>query len=68
MRMSGPKSNPRESKLFAVIRYLQEQEGIHLEVKALKVASGAAWRCSISNFVEYFEGFSEHGIFHGITV
>jgi len=25
------------------------------------------WRCSICIFFEYFEGFSEHGIFHGIT-
>ena len=34
MRMFGPKGNPQASNLFAVIRYLQEQEGIHLEVKA----------------------------------
>ncbi|MDZ7781639.1 MAG: hypothetical protein U5K56_01365 [Halioglobus sp.] len=38
MRMFGPKGNPQASNLFAVIRYLQEQEGIHLEVKARKVA------------------------------
>jgi len=25
------------------------------------------WWCSIGNFFEYFEGFSEHGIVHGIT-
>ena len=25
------------------------------------------WQCSIGNFFEHFEGFSEHGIFHGIT-
>jgi len=25
------------------------------------------YRCSIGNFIELFEGFSEHGIFHGIT-
>jgi len=24
------------------------------------------WQRSIGNFFEYFEGFSEHGIFHGI--
>jgi len=24
------------------------------------------WQCSIGNFFEQFEGFSEHGIFHGI--
>ena len=38
MRMFGPKGNPQASNLFAVIQYLQEQEGIYLEVKARKVA------------------------------
>jgi DNA-binding phage protein len=38
MRMFGPKGNPQASKLYAVIGYLQEQERIHLEVKARKVA------------------------------
>lgn len=38
MRMFGPKGNPQASNLFAVIHYLQEQEGIYLEVKARKVA------------------------------
>ncbi len=38
MRMFGPKGNPQASNLFAVIHYLQKQEGIHLEVKARKVA------------------------------
>jgi DNA-binding phage protein len=38
MRMFGPKGNPQTSNLFAVIHYLQEQEGIHLEVKARKAA------------------------------
>lgn len=38
MRMFGPKGNPQASNLFAVIHYLQEQEGIPLEVKARKVA------------------------------
>ena len=38
MRMFGPKGNPQASNLFAVIQYLQVQEGIHLEVKARKVA------------------------------
>jgi hypothetical protein len=40
MRMFGPKGNPQANNLFAVIGYLQEQEGIHLEVKARKVAWG----------------------------
>jgi uncharacterized protein YjlB len=51
-----------------VIHYLQEQEGIHLEVKVRKVAWGAVWRRSIVKFFEHFEGFSEHGIFHGILI
>ena len=38
MRMFSPKGNPQASNLFAVIQYLQEQEGIRLEVKARKVA------------------------------
>jgi len=38
MRMFGPKGNPQANNLFAIISYLQEQEGIHLEVKARKVA------------------------------
>jgi len=38
MRMFGPKGNPQASNLFAVLSYLQEREGIHLEVKARKVA------------------------------
>ena len=37
MRMFGPKGNPQASNLFAVISYLQDQEGIHLEVKARKM-------------------------------
>jgi hypothetical protein len=51
-----------------VIHYLQEQEGMHLEVKARKIAQEVAvWQRSIGNFSEHFEGISEHGIFHGIT-
>lgn len=38
MRMFGPQGNPQASNLFAVISYLQEREGIYLEVKARKVA------------------------------
>lgn len=38
MRMFGSKGNPQARNLFAIISYLQEQEGIHLEVKARKVA------------------------------
>ncbi len=38
MRMFGPKGNPQAGNLFAVIGYLQEHEGIHLAVKARKVA------------------------------
>jgi len=28
----------------------------------------AVWQCLIGNYFKYFEGFSEYGIFHGITV
>ncbi len=38
MRMFSPKGNPQASNLFGVISYLQKREGIHLEVKARKVA------------------------------
>ena len=38
MRMFGSKGNPQARNLFAIISYLQEQEGIPLEVKARKVA------------------------------
>jgi len=38
MRMFGPKGNPQASNLFGVISYLQEREGIHLEVRARTVA------------------------------
>lgn len=34
MRMLGPKGNPRASNLFAVIRCLQEETGLHLAVAA----------------------------------
>ena len=33
MRMFGQKGNPQASNLFAIIHYLQEQEGIHPEFK-----------------------------------
>ena len=39
-----------------------------MEFKARKVAQGAVYQCSICNFFEHFEGFSEHGIFHGISI
>ena len=38
MCMFGSKGYPQPSNLFAVVRYLQDQEGIHLGVKARKVA------------------------------
>lgn len=38
MRMFGPKGNPQASRLFALIHNPQEQEGVHLEVQARKVA------------------------------
>ena len=38
MRMLGSKGNPQARNLFAVISYLQQQEGVHLEVIARDVA------------------------------
>jgi len=38
MRLFGLKGNPRATNLFAVIGYLQERDGVHLEEKARKVA------------------------------
>lgn len=35
--MFGPKGNLQASNLFQVIQYLQEQSGIHQEVKARNV-------------------------------
>jgi DNA-binding phage protein len=32
MRMFGPKGNPRADNLFRVIQFLQDREGIHMEV------------------------------------
>ena len=37
MRMFGPKGNPQMRNLFTVTGYLQEREGVHLEVKAREV-------------------------------
>ncbi len=38
MRMFSPSGNPTAVKLFSVIACLQEQEGIHFEVKAKTAA------------------------------
>jgi hypothetical protein len=34
MRMLGPSGNPAAHNLFEIIAYLQEQEGVHLQVNA----------------------------------
>ena len=36
MRMLGPKGNPQARNLFEIIAYLQEHEGIHLKVQAVR--------------------------------
>lgn len=33
IRMFGPRGNPQASNLFAVLRYLQEREGLQLQTK-----------------------------------
>jgi DNA-binding phage protein len=36
MRMFGPKGNPQARNLFQIIRSLQQEEGLHLEVRAVR--------------------------------
>ncbi|GIK97446.1 MAG: hypothetical protein BroJett029_16550 [Alphaproteobacteria bacterium] len=36
MRMFGPKGNPQARNLFEVVAYLQEKEGIRLEVRSTR--------------------------------
>ncbi len=36
MRMLGPKGNPQARNLFEIIRCLQEREGLHLKVRAVR--------------------------------
>ena len=36
MRMLGPNGNPQARNLFEVVRRLQEREGIHLKVRAVR--------------------------------
>ena len=42
MHMFGPQGNPQASNLFAVIHYLQEREGIRLEIKVRNLAPNMA--------------------------
>ena len=36
MRMFGPKGNPQARNLFEIIGYLQDREGVHFEVRAVR--------------------------------
>jgi len=36
MRMLGPGGNPQARNLFEIIGHLQEREGVHLEVRAVR--------------------------------
>jgi hypothetical protein len=36
MRMLGPKGNPQARNLFEIIAHLQQREGIHFEVRAVR--------------------------------
>ena len=36
MRMFGPKGNPQARNLFEIIGYLQEREGVHFELRAVR--------------------------------
>ena len=42
MRMFGPQGNPQARNLFEIIGRLQEREGLHLEVRAVR--GSARWR------------------------
>ncbi len=36
MRMFGPNGNPQARNLFEIIGYLQDREGVHFEVRAVR--------------------------------
>ncbi len=36
MRMFGPTGNPQARNLFEIIEYLQDREGVHFEVRAVR--------------------------------
>jgi len=36
MRMFGPKGNPQARNLFEIVAYLQEKEGVRLEVRSAR--------------------------------
>lgn len=38
MRMLGPSGNPQAQNLFDIIAYLQQEEGVHLKVRAARQA------------------------------
>jgi hypothetical protein len=68
MRMFEPISKRQASNLFAVIRYLQEYEGFICKSKPGRLPKVLCISVQLAIFFEQFEGFSEHGIFHGIAV
>lgn len=39
MRMLGPRGNPQARNLFEIVKYLQETEGVQLEVRPWRAAS-----------------------------
>ena len=36
MRMFGPSGNPQARNLFEILGYLQEREGLHFEIRAVR--------------------------------
>jgi DNA-binding phage protein len=42
MRMLSPTGNPYASNLFAILAYLQEEEGVRFEVRAKSAKAGAS--------------------------
>jgi hypothetical protein len=42
MRMFGPRGNPQARNLLEILGYLQKREGIHLEVRPVRLAGNAS--------------------------
>jgi hypothetical protein len=55
-------------RVFILPICCRSRRGCTWNSKTGKWPRGAVWKRSIGNIFEHFEGFSEHGIFHGITV
>ena len=50
MRMLGPRGNPQARNLFAIVKYLQESEGVQFELRPRSAISRAKHRPSSRRF------------------